>query len=367
MNRERKIITTSIIGIAGNLLLVIGKAIIGFLAMSVSVILDAVNNLTDMLSSIITIVGTKLATKKPDRKHPYGHGRIEYITSFIIAVIILVAGGSAIFESVQSLINHTTASYTDISLIIISVAILVKVVLGLYYRKVAKDVHSDALKGSGIDALWDAILSLSTLVGALISRYAHVDIEGYLGILIGLFIIKSGISILRDSVSSIIGERTSNDVSLAIKNTVNSFKEVKGSYDLILNNYGPNRAIGSIHIEVDDKLTAKEIHPLTRKIAQEVYLKYGVILTVGIYASNTSNPEIKDIRETVYKLVKEYKDIRQIHGFYVDEDLKMISFDIVIGFEEDHPEDLAKELQDKLKNKYPKYEFYVVIDKDFTD
>ena len=367
MNREKKIIHTSFVGIGGNLLLVGAKATIGFIAGSVSVVLDAINNLTDMLSSVITIIGTKLSNKKPDKKHPYGHGRVEYLTSLIIAVIILVAGGSAIYESILSLINGNTANYSDISLIVISIAILVKVALGLYYRKVAKEVNSDALKGSGIDALFDAILSTATLVGAIVARYANVYIEGYLGIVIGLFIIKSGIEILSGAVSNIIGERTSNEVALAIKQTVNSFPEVIGSYDLILNNYGPNRAIGSIHIEVDDKLTAKEIHPLSRKIAQEIYLKFGVILTVGIYASNNSNPEILSIRKDLHELVKKYPNIRQVHGFYVDEELKTISFDILISFDEGHPEEVANKLKEELKTLHPNYEYYVVIDKDFTD
>ena len=367
MNREQKIIRTSLIGIGGNMLLVAAKATIGFIAGSVSIILDAVNNLTDMLSSTITIIGTKLSTKKPDRKHPYGHGRIEYLTSLIISVIILVAGGSAIYESILSLINPSAPTYSDISLIIISVAILVKVALGLYYRKVAKEVNSDALKGSGVDALFDALLSTATLVGAIVARFAHVYIEGYLGIVIGLFIIKSGIEILSGAVSNIIGERTSNEIALAIKQTVNSFPEVIGSYDLILNNYGPNRAIGSIHIEVDDKLTAKEIHPLSRRIAQEVYAKFGVILTVGIYASNSSNPEIACIRKDIHELVKQYPLIKQIHGFYVDEELKTISFDILVDFEEQKPEELSNKLIEQLKEKHPNYQYSIVIDKDFTD
>ncbi len=367
MNRERKIIQTSIIGVITNVLLVAAKAFIGFLAGSVSVILDAVNNLSDALSSIITIIGTKLATKKPDKKHPYGHGRIEYITSFIIAVIILVAGGSAIYESINSLIAGQKAEYTDISLIVISIAILVKIAIGLYYRKVAKDVNSDALKGSGIDALFDSLLSTATLIGAIVARYTGVFIEGYLGIVIGLFIIKSGIEVISGAVSNIIGERTSNEVALAIKQTVNSFPEVIGSYDLILNNYGPNRAIGSIHIEVKDDLTAKEIHPLTRKISQEIYMKFGVILTVGIYASNTSNPQIKEIRKDLHEIVQDTPNIKQVHGFYVDEELKTISFDILIDFDEKNPEKLRDDLIDKLKTKHPEFNYYVVIDKDFSD
>ncbi len=367
MNREKKIIQTSIIGIIGNLALVAGKAIVGFIAGSVSVILDAVNNLTDALSSVVTIIGTKLSTKKPDKKHPYGHGRVEYVTSFIVSIIVLVAGGSAIYESINSLIQGVTPSYTDISLIVIAVAILVKVALGLYYTRVAKKVNSDALKGSGVDALFDSLLSLSTLVGALIARYTGVVIEGYLGILIGLFIIKTGVEILRGALSNIIGERASNEIATAIKDTVNSFPEVLGSYDLILNNYGPNRSIGSIHIEVSDNLTAKEIHPLTRKISQEVYLKFGVILTVGIYASNTSNPEIKEIKQCLEEHIKEVPTIKQVHGFYVDEELKMISFDILIDFDEPNPEGVKNNIIEKLKEHHPNYNYSVIIDNDFAD
>ena len=367
MNREKVIIRTSIIGILGNILLVSAKAIIGFIAGSISIILDAVNNLSDALSSVITIIGTKLSNKKPDRKHPYGHGRVEYLTSLIISVIILVAGGSAIYESINSLIQGTTATYSDLSLIIISIAILVKVALGLYYRKVAKQVNSDALKGSGIDALFDSLLSTATLIGAIIARFTGVYIEGYLGILIGLFIVKSGVEVLSGAVSNIIGERTSEEVARSIKHTVNSFPEVLGSYDLILNNYGPSRSIGSIHIEVDDKMTAKEIHPLTRKISQEVYLKHGVILTVGIYASNTSNPEIKCIRQDIHSLLNDYKQIRQIHGFYVDEELKQVSFDVIVDFEEEKPEEVVEEIKAKLKELHPDYEYFVIVDKDFTD
>ncbi len=199
MNREKKIVTTSIIGIGGNVLLVAIKAFIGLLANSISLVLDAVNNLSDALSSIITIIGTKIANKKPDKKHPFGHGRVEYLTSLIIAVIILIAGAAAIYESIISLIEGSEPNYSNLSLIIISIAIVIKVALGLFFRKMGKETNSDALKGSGIDALFDALLSLATLVGAIVAMFAHVYIEGYLGIVIGLFIIKSGIGILRES------------------------------------------------------------------------------------------------------------------------------------------------------------------------
>ena len=364
--RERKIVQTSVIGILTNVGLVALKMVVGLIAGAVSIVLDAVNNLTDALSSLITIIGTKLAGKKPDKKHPYGHGKVEYLTSMLIAVIILVAGGTSIYSSIVSLINHEVATYSDLSLILISVAILVKVVLGLYFRKVAKDTNSDALKGSGLDALFDAILSTSTLVGAIVSRYAGVSIEGYLGILIGLFILKSGFGILKDSVSQIIGQRPSNELSIGIKQLVNAHKEVIGAYDLILNNYGPNKSIGSIHIEVDDDMTAKELHHLTRQISSEVFEKYGVILTVGIYATNKGNPEVKKIRAYIHDLVKTNPDITQVHGFYVDEEKDLITFDIIVDYSKDS-EAIRLALIDELKAKFPKYNYYVIVDNDFAD
>lgn len=367
MNREKTIVRTSLIGILGNVLLVGAKATIGIIAGSISIIMDAVNNLTDALSSIVTIVGTKLANRKPDKGHPYGHGRIEYVTSLIIAFIILVAGGTAIYESIASLVEGTKAIYSNLSLIIISVAILVKVGLGLFFRKMGKKTNSEALKASGIDALFDALLSLSTLIGAIVAMFAHVAIEGYLGILIGLFILKSGIEVLINSVSSIVGRRVEKDIALGIKQLVTSFPEVIGVYDLILHDYGPDKTIGSLHIEVRDDLTAKEIHPLTRNISMAVYEKYGIILTVGIYATNSSVPEVKCIREDLYRLVKDYPSILQVHGFYVDIEKKFVSFDIIVDYKEQKVEEIKKSLVKQLSELHSDYNYVVVIDNDFAD
>ena len=357
-NRSKIIVKTSIIGILTNLGLVTLKAFVGLIAGSIAIIMDAINNLSDALSSVITIVGTKLAQKKPDAKHPYGHGRVEYITSLIISVIILVAGAGAIAESIISIIQNKEPKFDIVSLILIAVAVLVKIALGLYFRHVGKKVNSEALKGSGIDALFDALLSLGTLISI---------VEGYIGSVIGLFMIKSGIDVLRHSLSSIIGERTSKETSDAIKHLVCQNPEVKGAYDLIVNNYGPDRGIGSIHIEVDDKMTAKDIHPLTRRISLEIYEQFGIIMTVGIYASNNSDPVINKIRSDIQQEVLQHPTIKQIHGFYCDQEIKSISFDVIVDFKDKDAPKLIKEIHDDLQAKYPDYQFYIVEDKDFTD
>lgn len=367
MNREKKIIQTSLIGIAANILLVVAKAIIGFIAHSIALITDAINNLTDSLSSAITIIGTKLAGKKPDKKHPYGHGRIEYLVSLIIGIIILAAGVMAIYESVKALIDKPVVEYSVISLVIIALAVGVKVFVGLYYLKVGKAVNSEPLKASGKDALFDVLLSLATVVGIVTSLIWHINIEGYIGIVIGLFILRTAIEVLHDGVSLIIGERASQEEIDAIKHLVSSFPEVKGAYDLIINNYGANKTIASIHIEVDDSLTATQIHLLTRNITARAYAELGTILTVGIYASNEADPKVKEIKDFTYKLIEKEEGINQIHGFYIDEEKKIISFDLIFDFKFEKPQAKIAELINTLKEKYSEYTFYIIQDTDFSD
>ena len=250
IQREKTIIRTSIIGILANLLLVGFKATIGFIAGSISIIMDALNNLTDVLSSLITIIGTKLSNKKPDKKHPFGHGRIEYITSTLIAFLILAAGGIAIYESIVSIVDYWTKdkvlpSFSVISLVIIGAAVLVKLGIGIFYKIQGKKVDSPSLIASGTDALFDAALSTATLVGAIFAYTLGWYVEGYLGILIGIFILKTGIEILVESFSSIIGERYDKEETKAITHDIASVPGVKGVFDLIINSYGHKKNIGS--------------------------------------------------------------------------------------------------------------------------
>ena len=366
-NRSKKIVKTSIIGILTNLGLVAIKAVVGLFANSISIIMDAINNFSDALSSVITIVGTKLSQKKPDEKHPYGHGRIEYLTSLVISIIILIAGSAAIVESIISIIQGVAPIFEIWSFILIAIAVVVKVLLGLYFRYMGKKLNSEALKGSGLDALFDALLSFATLISIVVALIWNVNIEGYIGIVIGLFMIKSGIDVLRASVSSIVGERMSKETSEGIKKLVCENPEVKGAYDLIVNSYGPERGIGSIHIEVDDTMTAKEIHPLTRKIALQVYQEFGIIMTIGIYACNSSNPEIAKIRDAIRQEVLSHPTIKQMHGFYCDQETKNISFDVIVDFKDKDAPRLIKEIHDNIANQFPDYHFYIVEDKDISD
>ena len=366
MDRNKIIIKTSILGIVVNIILVIFKAIIGFIANSIAIILDAVNNLTDALSSLITIVGTKLSNKAPDKQHPYGHGRIEYFTSVIISSIVLFAGITAGKESILKIIHPEQADYSIAALIIIAVAVIVKFVFGRYVKSVGKKVNSQSLVASGQDAFMDSILSFTTLIAAIINYIWHYSLEGYLGVIIAVIIIKSAIEMLKEAVNSMLGERADKELSTKLKNRIISFDDVQGAYDLNLHNYGPSKTVASIHIQVRNDMTAEQIHILTRKIEYLIYEEFGIALTIGIYAANDKG-EFGEIKKVLTNIVKEYKSILQVHGFYVDKTANNVYFDLVIDFEEENKEQILKEIIEKIKLKYPKYNYNVILDSDISD
>ena len=267
----------------------------------------------------------------------------------------------------MTIVNGGEPSFDMWSVILISIAVVIKIILGLYFRYVGKKVNSQALRGSGIDALFDAILSLGTLIAIIVFLICQVNIEGWIGIVIGLFMLKSGVDILRESLSSIIGERLDKEKAEEIKKFVCSFPEVKGAYDLIVNNYGPDKGIGSIHIEVDDALTAKEIHPLTRNISALIYQKFGLIMTVGIYSSSSSDNEATQIRNKIQQIVLAHEDVKQIHAFYLDNEKQIISFDIIIDFKNKDSALLINNIKEEIQKEYPNYQIIIIEDKDFSD
>lgn len=366
MDREKKIIKTSIQGILVNVILAVFKAIVGIFANSIAIVLDAVNNLTDAISSIITIIGTKLANKAPDREHPFGHGRIEYLTSTIVSAIVLLAGITAVKESIEKIINPEESNYSIISLVIIAVAVIVKFIFGRYVKNIGKKVNSQSLVAAGQDAFMDSVLSFTTLVAAIINYIWHLSLEGYLGVIIGIVIIKSAIEMLKETVNDMIGQRADIEIARNIKEEVCAYKDVQGAYDLTLHNYGPSKTIATVHIQVRDDMTANEIHSLTREISTKIYEKYGIITTIGIYAANDKG-EFAEIKKELVNSISDYKDIKQVHGFYVDKESNNIYFDLIIDFDCENPENVKEKIIKELKEKFPEYEYNVILDADFSD
>ena len=366
--REKTIIRTSVIGIAANVFLAGFKAVVGLMTNSIAIVLDAVNNISDAGSSLITIIGTKLAGKAPDKKHPFGYGRIEYLSAMIISVIVLYAGITSFVESVKQIIHPETPSYNAVSLIIVAVAVVVKILLGRYVKGVGKRVNSDSLINSGEDALLDSIISASTLVAAGIFLIFHISLEAWLGAVISVVIIKSGVEMLRDTISQILGERNDAELARSIHRTVTSFPDVQGAYDLVLNNYGPDTWNGSIHIEVPDTYSADRLDQLIREITMKVFREHHVILTaIGVYSVNTKDPEVIAAHKRVRELVLAHEYVTQMHGFYLLKDQKKMRFDIVVSFDAKDRRAVYAEVVSDVQKAFPDYELQVAMDTDFSE
>ena len=362
--REKAIVKTSIIGVLTNVFLAGFKAAVGIISHSIAVTLDAVNNLSDALSSVVTIIGAKLGAKQPNKKHPLGYGRIEYLSSMIVAAIVLYAGITSLVESVKKIISPETADYSTISLIIIAVAIIVKLILGQYVKKQGEKHNSGALVASGSDALFDAILSASVLVSAIVYLLSGISLEAYVGVIISAFIIKAGIEIMLDTVNDILGKRGNKEETERIKKLICEEPDVLGAYDLIVFNYGPNKNYASIHIELPDTMTVEAVDKLTRHIQAKIYIETGVILTgIGVYSHNTVNDDTAKMRNTIQKTVLNHDWALQLHGFYVETETKTIRFDVVVSFDIDRAEALDI-LTKEIQALYPDYHLQIVSDID---
>ncbi len=366
-DRDSVIVRTSIIGILTNVFLAAFKAAVGFFSNSIAVTLDAVNNLSDALSSVITIIGTKLAGRLPDKKHPLGYGRIEYLSSMIVSAIVLYAGITALVESVKKIIHPEAADYSFISLLIIAVAIAVKLILGRFVKSRGEKVNSGALVASGSDASFDAILSASVLASAIIYLATGISLEAFVGAAISVVIIKAGIEMLTETLDDILGQRPDAEVSRQVKKLLAEEPEVRGAYDLIINNYGPSKNIASVHLELPDTMTAEEIDRLTRRVEYKVYRETGIILTgISVYAYNTKNDEAAEIRNRVQQIVMSHDWALQMHGFHVDTADKVMRFDVVMSFDVE-PKTGLEEITAEIREIYPDYTVRITPDTDLSD
>ena len=367
MDRSSQIIKTSWVGIIANVLLAAFKAVVGVLASSVAIVMDAVNNLSDALSSVITIVGTKLSQRPADRKHPFGHGRIEYFSAIIIAVIVLTAGVTSLIESGKKIIEPTDPSYTTGTLIVIIVAIVVKLVLGQYVKRQGEKWKSDALIASGADALFDAIITLATLISAGVMLLWGVSLDGILGVIISLVIIKAGIEMLASPVNELLGANVSPELLSQIKQEVSAFDGVHGVFDIILHNYGPDVQIGSLHINVMDTMDAHQIHGLTRRISEEMYERHGIVMTVGVYAVATGDNRRAQLQHTVMQAAAAHEHVVQVHGFYYFEDEHRVSIDVVPDYDVHDDGAFIRELSAAIQPLVPDDRLTVVLDHNYSE
>ncbi len=367
-SRLKTILRASITAIIVNAALAIFKAIVGLLTNSIAITMDAVNNFTDAGSSLITIISSYFAAKQPDKKHPFGYGRLEYLGTLVIAGLIIYAGITALVESVKQIFNPDKPEYTAVSLIIIAVAVVGKLLLMIYTTNVGKKTNSDSLIAAGKEAIGDVAVSAATLVAAFVYIFLSVSVEAYLGALISILIIKSGVEILHETIGKILG--TAGDITLLkdIKKTITSYEGVYGAYDVVIHNYGPDTYLASAHVEVNDTMTVNEFDIITRKIQEDVFEKHGVYLTaLGVYSVNTRDEDVIRIREDVRSIAAENPFVRQLHGFYMDSEKKYMRFDLVISFDAKNRKEVYDSVLAEVKKHYPDYEISPGLDTDYNE
>ncbi len=366
MDRNKKIIRVSIVGILANVLLAAFKALVGLLSGAIAILMDAVNNLSDALSSVITIVGTKLSARPADQKHPFGHGRVEYLSAIVISLIVIAAGVTSLVESVKKIINPTTPSYTTLTLVVIIVAIAVKLVLGMFVKGQGKALKSDALIASGADALFDAIVTLSTLVSAGIMLIWDINLDGIFGTIISLVIVKAGVEMLASPLGELLGTRISPEFAQQLKDKALSFEGVYGVYDIIVNNYGPNTLIGSLHISVAENATARELHLLTRSMSEAFYRDFGIIMTIGIYAVYTGDTPMARLQKAVMQASNDHPGVAQAHAFYYYAEKNLITIDLVPDESVKDIQAFADTMNQFLHEQFPEHKFFVVVDFNYS-
>jgi cation diffusion facilitator family transporter len=366
--RHRIIVRAGIIGIVFNLILAALKVVAGLFAGSIAIIADAANSLSDCLSSIVTIIVSYLAKRAPDKEHPLGHGRSEYMGTLVVGGIIGYIGITAGVEAVKKIIAPTDPEYSFATLIVVICAILTKIFLSVYTLAAGKKANSDTLIASGKDAFSDVLISSSTLLAIAAYHFFGLNIEPYLALLISLLIIRTGYGILRETTSQILGERAEHGLTKRIRNTINTIEPVEGAYDLILNDYGPTTTIASVNIELPCTMTAHEIDDLSREIRRKVYKKHQIIISsVGIYSINTKDSETRNLYHQMQNLLENYPDVIELHGFHYDKADKTISCDIVIDFAIEDRQALFAEIRKAAEEAFSGYKLEIVLDADLVD
>ena len=362
--RARRIARTSYVGIGANILLAGFKAAVGLAANSVAIVLDAVNNLTDAMGSVLTLLGVKLARRPPDAKHPFGYGRIEYFSAIAIAALVLSAGAGSLVESVKKIVRPETPAYGTAALAIVAVAVVAKFLLGRYVTAQGRACNSAALVASGADAGFDALISLSTLAGALVFLLFGVNLDGWIGAVISFFILKAGLEMLLESFDHVMGRRPDAEITRRIRATVTAVPGVLGAYDLVIHNYGPDSAIGSIHVEIDSALDAAAIHQLTRTVQGAVLDAFCVFLTIGVYAVD---PARAADREQIAATARRHPGVLGVHGVFFDDAAGTGSFDVLVDFTVRDRSALRDALLAELAPLFPGRTFTVNFDTNYTD
>lgn len=365
-SREGVVVVTSVLGILINLILASVKVVIGLAVSSIAIVSEGVNNATDCGSALITIVGTKLSAKHPTEKHPFGYGRIEYLTSLLISVMILVTGFELLKSSVELIFHPEEMSISYVTLAIIAVSALVKLVLGTYTIGQGKKVDSGSLVAVGADCRNDSVVSLVTIVTALTYLIFHISLDAYAGIIMSAVVLKAGLEILKDTLADLLGQSGEKELAQQLYKIIRSEPVVLNAADMMLHNYGPDAYSGSVNVEIDHEKTVGEVYAALHNLQLKIMHEMNIVMVFGIYAVDRDHEGMRELRRQIGAFVREQAHVTSFHALYVDPANEDIYVDLVVDYDLTDWDGLRKEFTEYMAKLYPGRRLELVIETNYV-
>ena len=365
-SREGVIAATSGLCILANLFIASIKVTVGLLSSSIAIISEGVNNAADVLTSALTLVGTKLAGKHPDEKHPFGYGRVEYLTSLVIAVMILVAGTETLLGSVKRIFEPAELSISYVDLAIVAVSAVIKFFLGIYTIQMGKKAESGALEGVGLESRNDSFASGVTIASALVFVCFHISIDAWAGLFTSALILKAGIEVLMHTVSELLGRPGEKELAQRLYKKIRATDGVLNAADMMLHNYGPDAWSGSVNLEIDHKKTVGEIYQFLHALQLQIMEEEHVTMVFGVYAVDGDNPEGKQLRRNIGSFIREQEHIKSFHAVYTEPESQKIYCDFVVDYQLSDWEPIKKAFLNYMDGLYPGREVVLTIETEYV-
>ncbi len=360
-----------IVGIISNFILFAVKLSVGLLTSSIAIMADAFNNLSDMASSVITIVGFKLASIPPDKEHPFGHGRLEYISALIVAFMVMLVGVQFIKSSIDRILNPVPIKFEVIPFILLFISILVKVWLSRFNKFMGNSINSSALKAASVDAMGDVFTSSTVLIAFFAAKFTSLPIDGYAGILVSVAILYAGYSLIKETISPLLGEAPDPELVQGINQAILSYEHIQGVHDLIVHNYGVGKSLASVHAEIPADIDIMTIHDIIDTAEREISEKFKTHLVIHMDPICVETEEVAYTRSEVEKIIKYNPVIKSMHDFRVvgHGESKNLIFDVVVDNDKMikimSEEELKEDIISAIKDVHPEYNCVITIDRDF--
>ncbi len=357
-----------IVGVLANIFLFAIKLTVGTVINSIAVTADAINNLTDAASSVITLVSFKMTNKPADKEHPFGHGRIEYISAMIVSFLVILVGFEFIKSSVQRIMNPEPVMFNWITFILLSLSVIIKLWMSLFNKKIGKLIGSKAMEATAMDSISDVITTSVVLFSLILSIWVTFPIDGYIGVLVALFIMYSGFSLTKDTLNPLLGEAPDMELVNAIKSKVMAYEGVIGVHDIIVHNYGPNRCVVSLHTEVPADIDITVAHDVIDKAEQEISEELDIHLVIHMDPINVNDKVILKVQQHILVVINEFGMELSMHDFRMvgDENHCNVIFDMVIPYKVRDDKKVASDVSDAIKKKYPQYNPIIKVDRSYT-